>query len=68
MNKSVRMYALVTQGLIQTIVLMYLGYKLGADWWLDSTFYGGLFALLGIIIGLVYTIYSIIKVGEKFDK
>ncbi len=68
MNKKIRLYTIVSQGIIQTLVLMFLGYKLGTDWWLNSSTYGGVLAVVGGIIGIILLIINTIKVGDVFDK
>lgn len=68
MNKKIRLYAVISQGIIQTLVLMYLGYRLGCDWWLNDTTWGGVLAVVGGIIGIVLLILNTMKVGDVFDK
>ncbi len=68
MNKTAKLYTLITQGFIQIFVLIFVGYKLGTSWWLDSTAYGALFAGIGAIIGVILMITTLLKAGDIFDK
>ncbi len=68
MNKTAKLYTLVTQGIIQTFVLIFLGYKIGADWWLKEQMYGAMFAGIGAILGIILLIISLMKAGDIFVK
>ena len=68
MTKTVKLYAIVTQGFIQTLILAFLGYMLGAKWWLKEAVWGGVFAILGAIIGIVFLVITLLKVGKTDDK
>ncbi len=68
MVRNAKIYTIVTQCFIQMFVLMYLGYKLGADWWLKDATWGAVLCVTGAIIGLVNMIVTVIKVGDVFDK
>lgn len=68
MNKNARLYAILTQGFLQMFVLAYLGYKIGADWWLKSDVYGALFAGIGVIIGVVLLGIMVVKESVTIDK
>lgn len=66
--KGMRAYAVVTQCLIQMFALMYLGYKIGADWWLKDNTWGAVLCVVGAIIGIIVMIKTVIKVGDVSDK
>lgn len=68
MVKGAKIYTIVTQCLIQMFVLMYLGYKLGTDWWLKSGTWGAILCVTGAILGLVIMMCTIVKAGDVFDK
>lgn len=68
MVKGIKIYTLVSQCLIQMFVLMYLGYKLGADWWLKDGTWGAILCVSGAIIGIVIMMLTIVKAGGVFDK
>lgn len=68
MNKGIKMYVVVSQGLIQMFVLMYVGYKLGADWWLNDGTWGAILCVVGAIIGIISMMFTVIKAGDVFDK
>lgn len=68
MVRGVKIYAIISQCLIQMFVLMYLGYKLGADWWLEDGTWGAIFCVLGALLGIILMIRTVIKAGDIFDK
>lgn len=68
MVKGVKIYAIVSQCLIQMFVLMYLGYKIGADWWLKSGTWGAILCVIGAILGIVLLMVTVVKAGGVFDK
>ncbi len=68
MVKGIRVYAIVSQCLIQMFLLMFLGYKLGTDWWLKDGTWGAVLCVIGALMGLVLMVSTIMKVGGSFDK
>lgn len=68
MVKGAKIYVLVTQSFLQMIVLMYIGYKLGTSWWLESTTWGAIFCAIGAVIGLVTMIITVMKAGDASDE
>ncbi len=68
MVRGVKIYAVVSQCLIQMFVLMYLGYMLGAQWWLKDGMWGAIFCVIGALLGIILMIRTVIKAGDIFDK
>lgn len=68
MGDKTKVYVLVSQSLIQMFVLMYLGYKLGTDWWLKSTMWGAILCVVGALIGIITMMTTLMKAGGMFDK
>ncbi len=68
MVKGAKIYTIVTQCFLTMFILMYLGYKLGADWWLKSGTWGAILCVTGALIGIANLIITMVKVGGIFDK
>ncbi|MFI3329186.1 MAG: hypothetical protein R3Y05_01720 [bacterium] len=68
MVKGAKIYTIVTQCFIQMFVLMFLGYKIGADWLIKDANWGAILCVLGAIIGLINLVVTIMKAGDIFDK
>lgn len=66
-SKFAKYYAIATQGIFSMIVLLVIGYFIGV--WIDSnSFWPGLLASLGAIIGLVSFVCLLLKLLKQEDK
>lgn len=68
MVRGVKIYSVVSQCLIQMFVLMYLGYKIGADWVIKDGNWGAILCVIGAILGIILMICTVMKAGDVFDK
>ena len=67
-NKTFKLYALVSQYLFLILFLTVGGYLLGRFVILKTELYGGIFATVGAICGIVIFILQLIKIGKEYEK
>lgn len=68
LGKGIRLYAIVTQFLLQTFALAVLGIYAGSkiDARLDTdTLYSGVLGIVGSLIGLFWFGYYVYKLGKR---
>lgn len=67
LSKGIKYYVIATQGLLTMIVLTLIGYYIG--YLIDKeSFWPGVIAAIGAIIGLVYFIRLLLKIMKEEDK
>ena len=68
LGKGIRLYAIVSQFLFQTVALLvvgiYVGSKIDAHYNTD-TLYSGILGLVGAIIGIVFFMFYVYRLGKK---
>lgn len=62
--KFAKYYALITQFVIETLVLVFLGLYIGSKLDPDGVL-NGILATVGGLLGIVFFVIYVIKVGEK---
>lgn len=68
LGKGIRLYAIVTQGLLQTFAMailgIYGGSKLDARYETGTT-WSGILGIVGAVFGLVYFAWYVYKLGKR---
>ena len=67
-NKTLKLYALVSQYLFLILVLTVGGFLLGRYVIIKSVLSGGVIATVGAISGIIIFIMQLLKIGKSYEK
>lgn len=68
LNKTFKLYALVSQYLFLILVLTIGGFLLGRYVLFKTVLVGGIFATVGAIIGIIMFIIQLLNIGKDYEK
>lgn len=67
-NKTFKLYAIVSQYLFMILFLTVGGYLLGKYVVFKTTLFGGVFATVGALVGIIMFIIQLINIGKEYEK
>ena len=67
-NKTFKLYAIVSQYLFMVLFLTVGGYLLGRYVFFKTELFGGIFATVGAIFGIIMFILQMINIGKEYEK
>ena len=67
-NNAFKLYAVVSQYLFLILVLTVGGYLIGKYVFFKTELFGGVFATVGAISGIVIFILQLINIGKKHER
>ena len=67
-NKTFKLYAIVSQYLFMILFLTVGGYLLGKYVIVKTTLFGGVFATVGALFGIIMFIIHLINIGKEYEK
>ena len=67
-NKTFKLYAIVSQYLFMILFLTVGGYLLGKYVVFKTPLFGGVFATVGALVGIIMFIIQLINIGKEYEK